>query len=588
MGLPPFFSRVADALRPVTDVDPAVLASKLSDVTVELHLPDMTDTSAVRDAALMAGNLLARLYPTLEVHAAPASSLAREVAALAKTINPDIGLIIVDASGTADVEFEDASATSSSQTDAGALGRQTSATNGTRVALVIGWRAQVQSNEDERPRTGVPPQVPSGRVVHVNASGWVATVDHAEDESVEASPVPGTPLAWLAAAALGVGEMFRAVFADELGSRGRHHAQPGRLSMLPGTAATAVPDGGPPQSEDPRLSARGIDIGHVHLAGAGAIGEAFALALRASEATGRLTVVEPETVTLSNLQRYVLTDAASVDVPKGEIIRNLFAGSDVSVEIEEARWGDRSSHLGVQKVAVALDSARDRIAVTSTLPQAAYNAWTQVADLGWSRHEDFGTAPCLACLYYPSTARPSDHELIAAAIGQPILRVLGYLVYNQPIGFPLPHVPAIPDLPANQEDVLHWIQVPLIDDLLAAGVINEEERDRWAASTVGALYRDGVCAGGVLPVGNLPGEVLVPLAHQSALAGFMLAAEVLTASEELRGERDAAVERRFDVLRGFPQVIARPRERTPGCLCSDPDYVRGAIRLRRPPQTTDS
>jgi hypothetical protein len=64
--------------------------------------------------------------------------------------------------------------------------------------------------------------------------------------------------------------------------------------------------------------------------------------------------------------------------------------------------------------------------------------------------------------------------------------------------------------------------------------------------------------------------VLVPLAHQSALAGVMLATEFFVAQvPELATARAHAIEGRFDVLAGLPQVLARPRARTEACLCGD-------------------
>ncbi len=132
---------------------------------------------------------------------------------------------------------------------------------------------------------------------------------------------------------------------------------------------------------------------------------------------------------------------------------------------------------------------------------------------------------------------------------------------------------AIADLPAPP-DADRWTQVALIEDLVLADLINGDEKTTWADTTTGALYRDGICAGGLLPFGELPGEVLVPLAHQSALAGIMLVAELLwSRAPDLMAQRDASVEHRFDVLRGFPQVVARPRQRTENCLCSDQNYV---------------
>jgi hypothetical protein len=73
-------------------------------------------------------------------------------------------------------------------------------------------------------------------------------------------------------------------------------------------------------------------------------------------------------------------------------------------------------------------------------------------------------------------------------------------------------------------------------------------------------------------------EAMVPLAHQSALAGVMLAASMLVAADPaLRELRAEAVEARVDLLRGFPQVLPRPRQLTSGCICSDPDYLAAAL-----------
>jgi len=151
--------------------------------------------------------------------------------------------------------------------------------------------------------------------------------------------------------------------------------------------------------------------------------------------------------------------------------------------------------------------------------------------------------------------------------------VLAYLTYNVPIGYPLPGIPAVAELPPP-EGSERWTQVGLLEDLVNAGIVSDDKRVTWGTSSIGVLYRDGICAGGLLPVGDLPGDVLVPLAHQSALAGIMLAAELIWSRiPDFADQRDTIIEHRYDVLRGFPQVVARPRQRTPNCLCSDPVYL---------------
>ena len=71
----------------------------------------------------------------------------------------------------------------------------------------------------------------------------------------------------------------------------------------------------------------------------------------------------------------------------------------------------------------------------------------------------------------------------------------------------------------------------------------------------------------------------MPRAHQSALAGIMLATTYAAGSlRELQSHRPPQIEARLDLTRGFPQMLTRPRTRTAGCLCSDAFYRNAAVR----------
>lgn len=97
---------------------------------------------------------------------------------------------------------------------------------------------------------------------------------------------------------------------------------------------------------------------------------------------------------------------------------------------------------------------------------------------------------------------------------------------------------------------------------------------------MGDIYRDGICAGGFVRLPGSPDEesALVPLAHQSALAGIMLAATYIVGSlDVLRHHRPSQIESRIDLLRGFPQILPRPRARTHGCICDDAFYRNAAL-----------
>ena len=71
-----------------------------------------------------------------------------------------------------------------------------------------------------------------------------------------------------------------------------------------------------------------------------------------------------------------------------------------------------------------------------------------------------------------------------------------------------------------------------------------------------------------------------PLALQSALAGVMLAVSAIVANvPQLAAHSPFMTEMRLDLLSGPPQVLGRPRQRTPGCLCGDPVYLQAARAL---------
>lgn len=63
---------------------------------------------------------------------------------------------------------------------------------------------------------------------------------------------------------------------------------------------------------------------HVVIIGAGGIG-CPAIAYLAAAGVGTLRVIDPDTVSLSNLQRQILFGAADIDAPKAEVARNAAA-----------------------------------------------------------------------------------------------------------------------------------------------------------------------------------------------------------------------------------------------------------------------
>ncbi len=508
VSLPRYIDRIADAVGPLLGLGGHELARRL-DVTVGLR----AESDIVpMDGWLLSANLLARLYPRVALDGPEAYIAAARARILA--VNPRCE--ILEAPAGADVRLL--------------------------------WS----------PHAASPPDV----------AVWAQSLNIGLDGGLDGE-APAEPLAALAAAALGVGEVFRTVFAAELEARGRASARAEALNLV---------TLGPPRDLDGSLV--NVDFGRAALVGAGAIGQAAVLALGATDARGHVDVVDPERAELSNLQRYVLLDDEHDHVVKATHAAAHMRSAGIAAEALPHAWSAQDAAGGYDMVLVGLDSEADRIGVQTSLPGPIYNAWTQPEDLGWSRHEHFGIEPCLACLYWPRGPRPHQYQTLSAELGQDPLRVLSYLVNAVPVGLPLPHdgIAATPLLPAPPQ-AAEWTQRSILDDIARAASAPPSRMDRWRTASIADLHRDVICAGALLDLRLTDRQrpVLVPLAHQSALAGVMLVTQALVARHPtLRRERPSAVEARWDMLSSLPQVMPRPRSQAANCLCLDEDFLAAA------------
>lgn len=384
--------------------------------------------------------------------------------------------------------------------------------------------------------TGTPPAAPS--IIYVGSDDWVGRLSLEHPCPVGRGPVP---IGAGVAACLAAGALFR-LLLDPTAPRPGDAELAALPEPLPVATSFALPE-------------------RTALVGAGAVGQAFLWALSRSPVTGALVVVEPEHVDLGNLQRYVLTDMGSVGRSKTEVAGEhvesaVQAGGIHGLEVKDhpGEWATAMTRLGPRwdAVAVAVDSAEARRGVQASLPQWLVNAWTQTGDLGVSTH-DFLQGACCACLYLPVGTGRNEDELVAEALGVPNrLMEVRTLLYD---GGPTPDalLEAVAEGLAIDPSALAPFQgVPLRD-----------------------LYVKGICGGGVLPLSHHPGQspVHVPLAHQSALAGVLLAARLLQLSGgSARAGTDVT---RVDVRRDPPEQPHQRAAKDPRgiCCCQDRDYI---------------
>ena len=383
---------------------------------------------------------------------------------------------------------------------------------------------------------------PFAESVFAGSEGWDALVSTETKQSIaEGSNTLGAG----ASACLAAANLFRAVVLPPESRRLDTNVRYSTFHLdrsVDGEAAPALPP---------------VEIENAAAIGIGAIGNAVAWALAHSAASGAIDFVDPESVELSNLQRYVLTTTDDVDRVKVEVGAEALRGGLLARPHRKSFAQYIAEHgSAVETIAVSVDNRRDRIAVQASLPRVALNGWTQPGDLGVSIHPHFGqSGACINCLYLPDGVVPNDDELVAHALG-------------------------IPERSREVRTLLATGAPPppeLLDAIAAALNVSPESVHAYSERNIRDLYSEGICGGAVLPLsaaGRPAADMHVPLAHQSALAGVLLAARLLRHAAGF-GPTDTRVSR-LNVLQPVGLQLTQPMQRVTGrrCLCGDGDFVR--------------
>ena len=393
---------------------------------------------------------------------------------------------------------------------------------GTDVALVVGRGIQA------------PPSA-----VHAGSSGWVCAVG--------AEPIalcgPPNPFAAAAAAAIAAGEVFRTVFAARIPTP--LVTKPTQVSLLDFTRGGGI---------DAPLG--DLDVGTVAMAGLGAVGNATVWCLgRCTGLRGRLALVDPESIELSNLQRYVLTRDADVKRAKTDLALDALRETRLVCAVHRVAiqdFADQVPDAMLPCVAVSVDNVAGRRCAQSLLPKLVVNGWTSDGGLGSSWHRFDEDAACLACLYQPKGVGKSQTELVAEAFG---------LAPSRAAELWVSHVS-----PSDSELAAMASHLGVTGDTIAS----------WKGRALPELYSDVVCGSVQLDVKGLGRIESVPLAHQSVLAGVLMATELIKRTDSSLSAiaQSDTLTMWDDVLRSPPRTWTQPRPREPGCICGDEMYQR--------------
>lgn len=368
-----------------------------------------------------------------------------------------------------------------------------------------------------------------------SASGWVARVNHTPSQRVG----PSNPYAAGAAAAMACAELFRRIF---LKSEAERDVSVSLLNFDEDTGAN--------------LELIEADISNVLFVGVGAVGNAALWVLaRDTQTHGRLLLVDGEDVTLSNLQRYVLTSFADVGHSKVLLGQESLSEGNLIVETIQStleQYIETQGAIDIPVTVVSVDNVDGRRSAQALLPKLIINGWTGDQALGTSWHIFSSEAACLACLYHPHGQGSSAVEQAAKTFG----------------------------LPHDRAAILWMTRQPLSsDDIKIAAKslgVKESVLKPWLTKSLGDIYTDVVCGAVPLDVTGVGKVETVPLAHQSALAGILMAAELLkrTQPELMALSQPEPLISWDDILRAPPTIWGKPRAREKGCICGDPDYQK--------------
>ena len=511
MPLANFFDKAALAASHVLHgLDPSAFATELeSHVVGILFDASAAKSSEGRVTLELTANLLARLYPRLAIVALEPEgrTLAAELTRQSLAINP--------------------------------LLKISRGVRNLHTAVCVG-------------KTRVPG---SSRTVYVGSHGWVARLS---PESPVGSGSSTNPFGAAGAACFAAANVFRAIFAASL----PHGA-------LDATFALSLFEPEPAAKKPANPPLGPTDLGESHLVGLGAIGNGAAWALgRVAKLSGTLNLIDDEQVDLTNLQRYVLSNQQSVRMSKVALATEALKRTALDIRPHEQIWSQyltARADWKLERVAVALDSARDRVAVQAALPRWVVNAWTQPGDLGVSRHEFVGDQACLMCIYFPDGKQPDEDQLIAEAIGLPNARMeVRQLLYKRtPVDRSL------------LERIATALRIPTTSILSFEG------------KPLRAFYSEAVCGGIILKLtsgATQAPRAEVPMAFQSALAGVLLASELVAHAAGLKSA-PPPVTTKINLLRPLAEYLSLPSHKSVSgrCICQDDDYVH-AYRAKYPRQ----
>jgi len=235
--------------------------------------------------------------------------------------------------------------------------------------------------------------------------------------------------------------------------------------------------------------------------------------------------------------RYCLAEEKHIEISKVQIAENLFRDTEIELNPFEGDWAkylNSNGNWNNELVCIGVDSAKDRIAIQSSLPKSILNAFPKQKVKGYS------------LIVAENLKIPSQEPLIRK-----------YLYNNTPV---------------NRE---------LIELVAKANSVERNELLQYEGQNISNFYSTVVCGGYLLSKSNSNGEVIdieAPLAFQSTLAGILLASELIISKLEFRSTKfknHTQLHPLFPIKRDInPYNHTTDKDKTGRCICNDEDFKK--------------
>jgi ThiF family len=453
-----------------SEADGHAVLELLDNTMIKVILPDGTPHWRHQVLAVTLVNLLARLFPWIEINCDPT--------AVADPMLPPGKPLLTDRL---------AAAARSGGLSARGRGAAPS------ITVVIG--------------TGCLPPAAVGFVLFVDGGGW-QSYNGTVSSRLPAGPWPDVPIGPLAAACRAASQATAAALAPLSTVR--------TLEPSVYSSALTFDTGSDPVDEGPdgRADAWHDPVIDAVIAGAGSIGGAAAYTFGLTPGlAGDLGVTDPQRLEGKNLDRAILATAATTAAHqwKADAAKDaLEHHARLLVTAHRSTLADwvagRPANSPLPLVLCAVDSGQARRAVQDCLPFDLVNAACHPEEITVSGHRT-GDGPCVCCLHMEQVldARTIKIRLLAAATGLNERMITEYLVQGTPLSVQV--IRQIERHRCMQTGALQRYENLTLDDLRAGEL----------------LY-------GATVVTTDSGSVAVAAPYVTALAGVLLASEALKAA----------------------------------------------------------